>query len=362
MRALLLALFMLLAACTPRPGPEALTPQPAPGPDLRVVRVYVATTRAPMAPPAIGFGAGPAIGMSYRWYDISVPEQPRARGVFWMTDTPDPSQDFLVVGHGALDRSGFAAEVAQRNAQAAEPVTVFVHGYNYSFPEALLELARLTAETGRGGAPVLFSWPSQGKVLDYVGDRQEALASRDALARVLADVSRAEGRTLLAGHSMGGWLTMEALRTLALAGRRDVTDDLDVLLIAPDIDPLVFRQQLAPLQPLPRPLTVMVARDDRALAMSSRISTGRTRLGALNVDDPVVARAAQSADVQLIDISGLPAVNALHHNRYTELARMVAERGSDSGDPLGLVRSAGAFVLDTLGSGLIRAGQTIGGG
>jgi len=30
---------------------------------------------------------------------------------------------------------------------------------------------------------------------------------------------------------------------------------------------------------------------------------------------------------------------------------MVAERGSDSGDPLGLVRSAGAFVLDTLGSG-----------
>ncbi|MCR8547385.1 alpha/beta fold hydrolase [Salipiger sp. P9] len=354
----LAALLLLLAACTPRPGPEALIPV-APVAEAQVVRLYVATTRAPMPDPAIGFSEHPALGLSYRWFDVSVPPHPRERGIYWRQGAPDPEQDFLIVGHGVMDRSALLSRVARDGAGVANPETlVFVHGYNYTFQEALLRLAKLSFEAGMQTPPVLFSWPSKGRPLDYVADRQEALWSRDALASLLSDLDRQGGDTVLVAHSMGGWLSMEALRTLAIGGERRVVRDADVVLIAPDIDVLVFREQLMSLGPLDRPISVLVAKDDRALALSSALSTGRPRLGAVDVENPVVERAAREAQVQLIDISTVEPESPLRHSRFLRLARMYQVLRNDGG-PVDAVTAAGSYVLDSLGTGLIQVSTTL---
>lgn len=355
---LLLLAALLPAGCTPRPGPEALVPVTA-ADEAQVVRVYVATTRAPEPPPAIGFSSRPSLTTSYAYYDISVPPEPREGPVYWSRGNPDPRRDFLVTGYGAVPEKDFAARVGRDTRGPVEDeVTVFVHGYNQLFAEALLRLAKLTAEAG-ADAPVLFSWPSKGRPLDYLADMQEAEASRDALAGVLSMLAPLRGQTLLMAHSMGGWLSMEALRSLRLAGRDRVVCDQNVMLVAPDIDVLVFHRQLEVIGRLPQPIAVMVAGDDRALALSSRISTQRPRLGALDVENPIVAEAARSSQVQLIDISSLPPENAFRHDRFQRLAAFYGELETGVPGPFDAVRTAGAFVLDSLGTGLIQAGAAV---
>jgi esterase/lipase superfamily enzyme len=75
---------------------------------------------------------------------------------------------------------------------------------------------------------------------------------------------------------------MEALRTLALQGRRDVLDALaGVILIAPDIDVDVFRAQAAAIGALPQPFVVFTSKQDKALRLSARMSGQTNRLGTL---------------------------------------------------------------------------------
>ncbi|MHA7867021.1 MAG: alpha/beta hydrolase [Salipiger thiooxidans] len=351
-------LLLALASCAPRPNASALVPVARPeGAD--VVRVYVATTRAPLAPPSIGFSSKPSLAVSYRYYDISVPTTPSNREVFWNDGTPDPKRDYLVVGTGALDRRAFLAETGRAVAQSpASEVTVFVHGFNYRFAEALLRVAQYSKEAGMPSPPILFSWPSKGHPLEYVADRQEAVLSRDALADLIVDLDPLHGRTLLASHSMGSWLTMEALRTLALRGEDRVVKNAEVVLIAPDIDVLVFREQLSALPDLDTPISVMVSQDDRALRLSSRLASKRRRLGAVDVENPVGLERALESQVRLVDISTLPAATAMLHDRGRELARLYQTLRKD-GSTIESVTVAGAYVLDSLGNGLIDVGASL---
>ena len=64
-----LALLMLAAACSPRPGPEALNPAATPPDPARVHRIYVVTTRAARD----AFRSEPSFVTRYGFYDVSVP-------------------------------------------------------------------------------------------------------------------------------------------------------------------------------------------------------------------------------------------------------------------------------------------------
>ena len=58
------------------------------------------------------------------------------------------------------------------------------------------------------------------------------------------------GKIQIIAHSMGGWLTMEALRASAIGGDRDLSGHLDnVILASPDIDMTVFASQMARIRP-----------------------------------------------------------------------------------------------------------------
>jgi esterase/lipase superfamily enzyme len=149
---------------------------------------------------------------------------------------------------------------------------------------------------------------------------------------------------------MGGWLAVEALRQLRLAGRDEVLDRIEVILAAPDIDVDVFRGQMDVIGPLRHPMTILVSSDDRALRISSRIAGKRPRLGALDVSDPRIEPAAVKANVRVIDISALDASDALKHDRYVAVASLYPRVAG--AEQSGGIRHAGAFVFNAIGATL----------
>ena len=91
-------------------------------------------------------------------------------------------------------------------------------------------------------APILFTWPSGGSLVDYVYDRDSAMYSRDALEAVLQALvdSRNVGSISILAHSMGNYLAVESLRQMAIRDRGLPSKIRDVMLASPDAAKDVF--------------------------------------------------------------------------------------------------------------------------
>lgn len=341
-------LLALLGGCAGDPRSVAVTPTGSAAGE-RTVDFLLATNRAGHPDQPSGFGANRSASLSYAHYTVTVPPRHKPGRVEMPRSVPDPGQSFTVARREDLERSAFHDRIAQ--GQGRHDVFVYVHGYNTSFPRALYHHAQIVADARQPGTAVLFSWPSQGVLTDYTGDRDAANFSRDHLAILLTDLARDRriGRITVLGHSMGGWLTTETLRQLALTGRQDVLRRLRVVLAAPDIDVDVFATQVAAIGPMEPPLTVLVATDDTALRVSGLLSGGRARVGELDVDDPRVQAMARRYGIALVNIADFNDPGVAHHSRYAILAALDPEVEDYGG--VG-IRHVGAFTLRKLGGAI----------
>jgi len=343
----------LLSACSSRPGPEVLTPVSIDDRQgARKIRIYAATTRARADGLDMGFTAQRSRVTNYVTYDMSIPPQRKAGEIEWPDGQPDPIRQFAVTSETALTEGDFLKSVGE--ASANNNVGLFVHGYNVSHQEALFRTAQMAADSDLGGVPMLFSWPSKAALSGYVTDKESVTFSRDNLVHLLIHLAQRKGakQTFILAHSMGTWLTMEALRQLRLLGRDDVLAKLKVMLAAPDIDGDVFLTQLAAIGRMKQPITVFVAKDDLALRFSSFLAGDSTRVGAIDVNDPAVAKAAKDYGVQIVDISTISANDSFNHNRYAALASVLPRLEKDSEARRGAFSTVGAFVLNTAGATL----------
>ncbi|MDO5621966.1 MAG: alpha/beta fold hydrolase [Paracoccus sp. (in: a-proteobacteria)] len=350
---MVLILTLALAGCATRPGVELLQPVAVQAPaGARTVTVLTATTRSDPA----DYGAGRGSAMGFVRYDISIPPGHVPAQIEWPGRTPpDPEKHFVTTAREGLDRRAFAARI-----RAQGGAGIFVHGYNHSHQEALFRAAQMAADSRIPGDPILFSWPSGARLGDYLGDQDAADSARSALAELLILSAEASPRpVMLMAHSMGGRLTMEALRQLALQGRRDVLDRLEVVLVAPDLDVDMFREQTRIIGRMRQPIAVLAATDDRALIVSSRISAGSRRMGGLDVRDPATTALAAETGVLIVDISAIPA-DSIGHDRYARLTGILSDLEEHRPQSLmGGVQQTGTFVFDTVGVTLQRMGQAI---
>lgn len=362
--AIVCATIALLAACAARPTNAVLEPVGVSTGSEKRITLLTATNRTKDSD-GRGFASGRSASMSFETYTLSIPSRHRPSEIEWPHGKPDPNRDFVVTARATLDRGEFVA-LAGKPADDGT-VGMFVHGYNYSYQEGLFRLAQIAADARATAVPVLFSWPSQAELSGYVADRDAALYSRDDLVSLITDVARRPQvkKLILFGHSMGGFLIMEALRQIKLQGHGDVLDKLAVVLAAPDIDADVFRRQLAVIGPLKTPLTLFVSKDDKALQLSEFLGGERQRAGRLEVDDPVVIEAAARYRIKVVDITSLKANDSLGHDRYANLAALGPHIASlDEG---GQTSSAdvGTFVFDAaasiVSSPFRLAGKVIGG-
>lgn len=224
---------VMLGGCATRPSPDVLQPvqlnksvslseqvHAEKAPDR--VRVLAATNRS-LDSVRGGFGSAWAGTLTYEEYEFSVPPDRKDTAISYPTAKPDPERQFAVIEREQLPKDAFVQQ-ALGSVQADGTIGIFVHGYNYSYQEALFRTAQIAADANIPGAPILFSWPSAAAVAGYVADRDAALASRTELASLVTSLS-ASGkvkRIVLFGHSMGGFLVMETVRQLKLQHRDDV--------------------------------------------------------------------------------------------------------------------------------------------
>lgn len=297
-------LAVVLSNCA---GPRAITglgQQQIHIDNSATIPFLVATTRAPSGTLDPLYSNDRTLHASFSQIDVSVPASHKAGMVETTSNSPDPDRHFVATNYSQIaDAGSFENVINARLAKrplAQRRVFIFVHGFNNNFAEGLFRNAQMVHDYRLAALPIYFSWASTASLTGYAFDRDSALAARDGLAETIeaAARSKAEG-IVIVGHSMGAFVVMEALRTLALRNKPSVLAKVrGVMLAAPDIDPDVFVSQANDMPVLPQPFTVVVSNRDRALRLSRLLTGGADRVGrGLDVGRH------RSKEIQVIDVS-----------------------------------------------------------
>jgi esterase/lipase superfamily enzyme len=278
-------------------------------PDHAVMKVFFATDRELSGDrhPARLFGSarGP---LRYGSCEVSIPRDHRmgeleSPALLRLEFRQDPERHVVLLAAEVGDRDGFMADLRQALAAGGKrSALLYVHGYRTTFEDAARRTGQLAYDLGFQGAPVFYSWPSQGKLSGYIVDEANVEWTQADLAAFLADFlqqSDAEHVYLLA-HSMGSRAMARAAASL-IAARPELASRIDeVILAAPDIDADVFRQQLLPaLAALPNPLTLYASSEDSALRASKAIH-GYARAGESG-PGLLVAKGIETIDASAVD-------------------------------------------------------------
>jgi esterase/lipase superfamily enzyme len=220
---------------------------------------------------------------------------------------PDPNNHVVVLSVSRDRPKDFFAklrhEVERSNGRDA---FVFIHGYNTSFEDATRRTAQLAYDLHFPGVPILYTWPSQGELLKYVVDSNNAEWTVPHLEEFLADVATRSGTSTihLIGHSLGNRVLVTTLEAFArrVAGG-EAAPFTQVVLTAPDIDAGVFRQHAGRILGAARHFTMYVSKNDVALHASEDLAefprAGDARDGILIVDgiDTIDASAVDTSFV-----------------------------------------------------------------
>ncbi len=322
-------LALALVGCAGRPsGNLVVVSAPAPG-GASTVDMMVVTTRLRVAePPGVMFGGERSLVPAFADIAVSIPpDSVRQIGeVQWPSRPPgDPAHDFVTVRADPLTLDQAVADFNSRLLSLKPTdrhVLLFVHGYNTRFEEAVYRFAQIAHDAGAPVVPVLFTWPSRGKLFDYVYDRESATYSRDALEDVLQRmVKNPNVREIsILAHSMGNFVTVEAIRQMAIRNQGMSPKIKDIMLASPDIDFDVFRRQIAEVEASDKspPVTLFVSKDDRALAASSLIAGSEPRLGEIDPHAEPYKSALEKARVNVIDLSAIKSDDATNHSKFAQ--------------------------------------------
>jgi esterase/lipase superfamily enzyme len=149
---------------------------------------------------------------------------------------------------------------------------VFVHGYNVSFETAALRTAQLATDLSFHGAPIMFSWPSKGRLARYLDDEGSIQWSRPHLRKFIEDIcieTKAVSIHLIA-HSMGSRALMEVIQALSTSALPRGTLK-QLIFAAPDVDSGVFQQAANALSSICARVTLYASDKDKALIASRKI-------------------------------------------------------------------------------------------
>jgi len=218
---------------------------------------------------------------------------------------PRLSDNFTKTGRSGFEKALFIElnRIKDEEQINTPKVGIYIHGYNNDYQDSIDEIADLEEhltfkEKNKEGKdiqlkPVIigFSWPSSGKTIDYLSDREECRDSVGAFSRFLLDINRLATKnandcfstTFCIAHSMGNYMLRKGLEYLSdLLGNprgRKLFDE--TIMLAPDLSSRDMEkwdkgQYIADFS---RRVHVYYSRNDRALKASSAKRFGANRLG-----------------------------------------------------------------------------------
>lgn len=268
----------------------------------RTRTVYFATNRAVIDPSARGverFGKALGSSMQYGSALVRIPpthfygDEIQAPSWTWFDD---PEKHFRVETLTDLGEAGFLAVMesclgseAGEDHQTKNDVLLYVHGFNTSMKFALLRLAQVAYDIGFEGAACAFVWPSDASKFGYRSDLTDATASVDALAGLLDRLGKSgsNGRVHIVAHSMGNFVTMQAIDRVD--DRRRQLPEADrprlghVVLAAPDVWTEEFNQWAPSAVSVAQSVTHYHCKDDVPLKASVVFHEVKPRAGLASV-------------------------------------------------------------------------------
>jgi esterase/lipase superfamily enzyme len=326
------------------------------------VPLLVATTRRVSPDDGLLF-SGERGRLSFAEVTVSLPPGHKPGEIEWPDRFPgDPTKHFVTTAVERFDENAFRSRVRAAVAKSGRKhVLLFVHGYNNMFDDAVYRFAQITHDTNAGVVPILFTWPSRGSLLAYTYDRESSNYSRDAMEGILRSLAAEPSvkEVSILAHSMGNWVTLEALRQMAIRDRRVAPKIRNVMLAAPDVDVEVARTQIAGMGPTRPHFTLFTSQDDRALAFSRRLWGSTARLGAIDPTQEPYKSALARYKIDAYDLTTEQGTDNLNHGKFAESPEVVRFIGAQlaSGQE---ITSRGAGLGDQIGVLVAGAASTVG--
>lgn len=338
--AFLITALLLLVSCGA--GPANLVGLPKAGQPLViskgviVKKLFIATSRLRSDNAAEFYSGERARQIGLGHVDVTIPPNHQTGEIEQPKQGKSDISKHFTIARPVLFENGAAFRKKIDQALAERPkgdrsLLIFVHGYNTNFTDAVLRMTQFVHDTGFKGVPILFTWASRGRALDYVYDINSALQARvylSELAGILAD-SDAESYSVVA-HSMGNLTTLEAMTGLVREKFTPKAPLNSIILAAPDVDFDLFEQYIKDLGPIRNKIHVLVSKDDRALTLSTRIAGGVSRAGSV---DPTKLTAL---GVSVIDLSQVRNKDSTNHSKFAkspEIVQLIG-RGINEGNTL----------------------------
>ena len=347
-------------------GVLAPVAQGAPG--ASKVTMLVATTRSSDPDEGVLFSGsrGPS---AYAEITVSLPpaDKRKVGEVQWPSRLPgDPATEFVTLKVDRLERAPALARLHSAVAKVPKRrVMVFIHGFNNRFEDAVYRFAQIVHDSGAPTVPVLFTWPSQGSLFGYGYDRESANYSRHALENLLQALAKdpAVGEVSILAHSMGNWVTLEALRQMSIRNGQIPPKIANVMLASPDVDIDVFWTQVQEMEGRRPNFTLFVSTDDRALAVSRRVWGSTARLGAIDPDAEPYKTKLEAAKITVLNLSKLRTGDKLNHGKFAESPDVVKLIGTRlvEGQPITDSRvGVGERLMQVTGSAAAAVGTAAG--
>jgi esterase/lipase superfamily enzyme len=311
-------------------------------PNVAVVPVFYATDREATgaAGPTGLFGSrrGP---LQFGKIEVSIPPGHERGAIetpsWWRLEfRPNAAKHIVLQRAVALDSAGFRAAL-HAEPHAGKQALIFVHGYNVGFDAAVLRTAQIAHDLRFDGASILYSWPSDGTVLGYAHDENNARWTEPHFAellRLLMNDQDLESVHVIC-HSMGNRVVVEALRTLPLD--IDTRKLKQLILAAPDIDADTFSGIATAFQDKAEQVTLYASSHDLALR-ASKLIHGYPRAG--DTDPRVlIVKSIVTVDASRVD------TNLLGHSYIGDSTSILAD--VDSLIRTGLPPDQRTFFLDS---------------
>ncbi|MET0545804.1 MAG: alpha/beta hydrolase [Caulobacterales bacterium] len=275
-----------------------------------VVKVYFATDRKiELKNNVRRFGGEEVNGLYYGTVDVSIPPIHEVGAVespqWWkMEFTPDPDKHVVYQGFNLLKRDSFYTSLSALIGKSKQKEAfIFVHGFNTPFEDAARRTAQIEYDLKFDGAPIFYSWPSQGELspLAYNKDATSSDRTVPRLKFFLKEVAQRTGakRVHLVAHSMGNKAMVNALVRVASEMTADEKPLFNqIVLTAPDIDREVFMDLAQRIKKTGTQVTLYASKNDKAL-QASKTFNGFSRAGDA-APSPVVLPGIYTVDASAV--------------------------------------------------------------
>lgn len=352
-QAILLSFVSLtLYGCNDRPR-GTLSPVFTRVPGTSTVSMLVATTRR--VAPGEMFSGERGNGLSFGEITISIPpDEAREIGeIQWPNPAkPDPLKEFVPLSAEVLSEDAAISRFNARTRRAAGHTLVFVHGYNMTLEEAVYRFAEVIHDSGASASPILFTWPSLGKAVEYDYDRDSVMYSRDDFESFLRMLAKdgAVSKISILSHSIGNTLTLETLRQLSIRNKNSFLKIQDVMLVDPEENFDVFRKQLKAIGAATTRFTLFLSEHSRTVPGSGN-DNNRIRVSDIRPEQEPYRQVLEQNRLRVVDLTDIGTADKLGHAQFAEAPELVRTIGARlaSGGKLSEERIMSTTIGSSLG-------------